>query len=416
MTADGNSAFAFLHALIRDAAYQLMPPSVRAALHDAAAAALESLPDDALPAASPEIANHLAAAIKWSGGYIDGNREIAQREIAACLRAGDWLAAQYRPLDAIATRERVIEHPLAAPAQRLTALLRCASACDAIGNSVHGAHFAERALTLALGEGHAVRDVAGAMILCGLFAMRSGEFARAEELFRDAIARTEAADDYMMGCRAIGNLASLCAAVGRHDEAVAGHLRVAELARARQDRVVEGLAAGNLAFAYAAMGRMDEAEQGFSNGLAIAREVNDQRSVCVCMGNLADVQFRRGLHAIAIANNNVALTVARETGNLRFEGVWLANAADMAARSPSATATDRVAAEAQFRSAIAIQGDVGDIANRAFAQGRFASLLGDLGRRDEALALYDESMAALESLKRVANLAEIAARRTVHFP
>jgi tetratricopeptide (TPR) repeat protein len=246
--------------------------------------------------------------------------------------------------------------------------------------------------------------------------MRSGEFARAEELFRDAIARTEAADDYMMGCRAIGNLASLCAAVGRHDEAVAGHLRVAELARARQDRVVEGLAAGNLAFAYAAMGRMGEAEQGFSNGLAIAREVNDQRSVCVCMGNLADVQFRRGLHAIAIANNNVALTVARETGNLRFEGVWLANAADMAARSPSATATDRVAAEAQFRSAIAIQGDVGDIANRAFAQGRFASLLGDLGRRDEALALYDESMAALESLKRVANLAEIAARRTVHFP
>jgi hypothetical protein len=58
--------YAFRHALTRDAAYQLMPPSARAALHVAAADLIDEI--GLADGFETELANHLQAAIAARGG------------------------------------------------------------------------------------------------------------------------------------------------------------------------------------------------------------------------------------------------------------------------------------------------------------------------------------------------------------
>jgi predicted ATPase len=65
MTPSGEDTYLFRHALTRQAAYDLLPPSDRARLHELAAASLDAQEGES---ATPEIADHLGLALAWWRG------------------------------------------------------------------------------------------------------------------------------------------------------------------------------------------------------------------------------------------------------------------------------------------------------------------------------------------------------------
>ncbi|MBE7490659.1 MAG: tetratricopeptide repeat protein [Planctomycetes bacterium] len=77
----GETAYVFRHALLRDAAYQLQPLTLRAALHRAAADVMEQAfgpGDDRLAPVAHELADHLALAIQ---GMPDAAADLGRREL-----------------------------------------------------------------------------------------------------------------------------------------------------------------------------------------------------------------------------------------------------------------------------------------------------------------------------------------------
>jgi predicted ATPase len=115
-----NDVYLFRHALTRDAAYQLMPPSARARLHAHAAAELETLVGDELDAASPDIADHLRIAIRWCD-QPDDLQTLSAREITAANDAADYLTRRDRHEDAIRMWHRVIDNAAATRLHKIAA-------------------------------------------------------------------------------------------------------------------------------------------------------------------------------------------------------------------------------------------------------------------------------------------------------
>jgi class 3 adenylate cyclase/tetratricopeptide (TPR) repeat protein len=85
----GASQHAFVHALVRDAAYAQLPRPARAARHVAAATWIESLPEDRAEDRAETLAHHYLAAIDLYGAAGEDTAELAARAVPALQEAGE---------------------------------------------------------------------------------------------------------------------------------------------------------------------------------------------------------------------------------------------------------------------------------------------------------------------------------------
>jgi len=93
----GASQYAFVHALVRDATYGQLPRASRASRHVAAAAWIESLPDDRAEDRAETLAHHYLTAIELYRAAGEDVGHLAARAVPALTEAGERSLALNAP-------------------------------------------------------------------------------------------------------------------------------------------------------------------------------------------------------------------------------------------------------------------------------------------------------------------------------
>ena len=347
---DAEGAYLFRHGVLRDAAYDLMPPSMRTTMHGLVADCLITLFAGKLQGVSAEIANHLA-----QGGTDRTDDEARFREMAA-----KYAEASYAHDEAVEHYRLLADNEALTNGRRAMALEQMAFILDISGRREQTDLVAAELAKLAIGDEELIRIERG---LRARIDMRQGRSVQAEQAFRELAAGYHANGNKVRELAALGNLNNVCKTLGKLDEAEGLCKRCLELAvelgdrnqecltlsnlatlygyredyasaedyakrgialaRKAGERHVEGGTLSTLALIYRRQGRPEEAEKTYNEALVILREIGSRLHEGVALGNLGSVVDTLGRHAEAITLYQQALAMHRRTGNRRFEGIHL---------------------------------------------------------------------------------------------
>lgn len=306
---DAEHAYLFRHAVLRDAAYGLQPPSARADLHKLALAILEHLvPDADRDAIARELAFH-AHQGQQADKQTTRSHGLIRKELDYELRAARWAEKTYHPDAAIASWLRCAHNPLATPAQKMLALTRSADWHANLGRG------READAVLAGAERWAVDDSTRRTLLAcrGNLARQSSRFAQAEQDYTQALALSsghEAA--VMLANRAVARMHQGRLAEAEQDFNEAGGIGGVGTS-ALQDHAI-------LAFH---SGRREESLRMFRDAADLAQSGGDPRIAATILANMASVLFNLGRSAEALAPLHQALSLQRQIGDLRGEASTL---------------------------------------------------------------------------------------------
>lgn len=346
---DAEGAYLFRHGVLRDAAYDLMPPSFRSTLHGLVADCLISIFYAKPDTVAGEIANHLAQA----------GPERAEEEFDFRERAARYAEQTFANEEAVGHYERIAANESLPPLKRVLALEQVFSIHDQTGD--HDAALNAVARADELGDDDELQALVQGMQ--GRVAMRKGDLAAAEKIYLKLLARHRARGEKRREITALGNLNSVYKTQGRLDEAeldlrralelsielgertdecrtlanlatLHGYRedyaaaedyarRAIELARKIDSRMIEGATLSTLALIQRRQGRLQEAEQTYNRALVILREIGLRLHEGVALGNLGSVLESLGRHDEAMELYRQAVEIHRHTGNRRFEGIHL---------------------------------------------------------------------------------------------
>ncbi|MCZ7607419.1 MAG: tetratricopeptide repeat protein [Planctomycetota bacterium] len=453
MQPSAETAYLFRHALLREAAYELQPPGVRARLHELAFHLIEQLyggraprppalddadapppPPHPADAVARELAGHARLARAESGELADARRLYLQRAAEAAQRACQDRAALECWLELAG-----LEHgAVAAEAQR-----RGAEAAFRTGDTARALALAEQAAQaqsennrlqgIALGTLATVQLVAGRLDeaeqtnwqalmihrefgdvtrqvtalgnLANVYTYRS-RLADAERTYEQVL---ELAPSPHARSVALVNLAGVYRATARHELAETTFLRALEGFRALGDRRVEGITIGNLGTVYEDVGRHEEAEHAYRQSIAIAREVGNRRSEGAVLGNLAKLLKKQGRGAESRSALLQAVAIHHEVGNRRFEGIALG---EVALLHVADGRTDDAARA--FEQALAIHAEVGNRRYLGRTRCEYALLLLQPGQAEPARTLWLSGADVLRGLDHAQDYATAEAAMRAH--
>lgn len=398
-----ESAYLFRHALLRDAAYQLMPPQTRSRLHRLALELLELVlgctpgrdldwtgPARPADAMAHELARHAAAAdeataCRW---YFHRAAEHAERVWRNDLALTLWqeLAARSDSPDRARCARRAAELHIAdgnlGPARSLVeaALAECADGSELMARLLDS-------------QGRICR-------IEGQHDQAAGCHGRALEIYAAL-----GDDKAVAACRA--NLASLLHQAGRPEAAMDLLQQSADTFARLGETRLHALARGNLAALHNEAGRAEHAESMLLEAIACLRDPVDRPLQAALLGNLAVVYAHSSRPELALATYRRVLAVHREVGNRRFEAVVLGNIA-VRLREAGKLAE---AAE-QFEAALRLLRDTGNRAHEAVHSCGYAACLVGLGQTARARELWQQGAKELRELGDEAGLA--SARAEMH--
>lgn len=355
-----ETAYLFRHALLRDAAYELQPPGVRARLHGLALEGLESL----------------------FGGVPPGH---------ATDVSGDAKSVPC-PIDAVAAELAEHAHRARTLAESDSEILlarealymrRAAEHAERAWHTSEAFRLWQRYAELAVGV-----DKTEAVRKAGMQALHSGHPKTAEAMFMEARRIASSVGDCPNEGMALANLALLYQQTGQFEASLQCYAPALELFRQAGNRRFEGVALGDMAGVYQQTGRLELAEQLHDQALAIHREVGNRRSEGVTIGNLAGVYQDTGRYELTERAFESAIAIHREVGNRRSEGTALGNLALLYLH------TGRVdLAEQTFAQALAIQREVGNRRSVGVLLGNAARVFHATGRSALALESFEQALA-----------------------
>jgi tetratricopeptide (TPR) repeat protein len=250
-----SGAYAFRHALTREAIYDELLVSERERLHGELADVLEAAGDTSAQRLA-DLAHH-----RYSAGD-------HPRALAAAVRAGLAADELYAHAEALVQYEHALElwdeADAVAGVDRVAIFARAAEAAASLGDPARAVGLAEQALAELDSEADPVR--------AGLLGARLGRFAWISGDPEGSLAAYEAAVQVIPATPPTQERAHVIAALS-HVHLVSGHHRVAaelateslEIARAVGAPAEEGASLSTLGSAYSTLGRLEE-------GLAMVRE------------------------------------------------------------------------------------------------------------------------------------------------
>jgi DNA-binding CsgD family transcriptional regulator len=310
-------AYAFRHALTRDAVYQDLLPGERVQLHTAYARELEDDPglagDDASVAAT--------LAVHWYAAH------DLPRALVASVRAGREAMAAYAPAEARRHLERALEVWWSVPdaeervgLDQVEVLELAAGATATSGDVVRALSLYQQALTQL---GTTTDPERAAMI-----AERRAFTLRMQGEDGAGIAELERALAWLPEGPSVARatvLATLAGSLMRlGEERAADMARTAlEATRAVGARAQEASALVTLGAAAAYREGADEGEAALREGLRIALEISDHDQAIRAYANLSDALEARGRHEAAAETARAGLELAERVGHRRSLGVFL---------------------------------------------------------------------------------------------
>lgn len=389
---DAESAYLFRHALLRDAAYELQPPSVRANLHSWALQLIEAALGGRAPAAAmlfdgvtPVLQPHGTDAVAL---------ELSEHASRSSGHAGAEVARRLYLRRAALLQDARYQHTLAMEihlrlAQCTDGLEQAQALLEAATSARYGWHHhrAEELLESAL-EKFRVLDhahgQAAVLIQQAEMAREGGAYAKALDLLDLAAALLERVHDKGARLRFRANRAIALWYAGRLDEAEAEFRAAIDGGRAQGNTRLVRIASGNFAGLLFQRGKKPEAEAMWQDALAMHRQARDPLFEGVVLGNLANLCSEAGRYDEAESLFRRALETQRATGNRRSEGITLGNLAGMYMRQ------QRISdAENPLSASIAILREVGDRRSEGMNVGNLATLRRQQGRLVEARELNE---------------------------
>ena len=340
----------FTHAVLQQAAYQLLPPSVRAGLHATAVELLADLPD---PPAG-DIALHARLARE---GVTQFDDSLVKVERVWLERAVTEAETSYRAADVIRLFQRLaLIHRDGSPEQvqtwcrlahALTDLNRIneaaplaeqalkvadelndpalqATACNALGaafrdgerNAESGGYY-RRARDLFRQNGDVAGQAKVALGLAGLLWIQ-GNLQEAEAVAREACELGEQALGSKAAAGAWMNRLGILIQSSKFDEAKLILKHLDGIASSNTD---PGLLMRIHAFRGYAWDVMDDKQQariGYATAMDLAQQTGNQAEIARCQTNLALLDMTEGCFAQARARHTAAERTAREHGDLRI--------------------------------------------------------------------------------------------------
>jgi len=276
-TREPQLAYSFRHVVIRDVAYESLPRSTRAQLHEQLAVFVEatrgSLDLDLL-------AYH----------YGQSNRVDKQREYFR--RAGVAAMAAYANEAAIAYFDRLAPL-LDDPRERFDLQMRRAGVFAHVGRSEEAAAVARNALSLAE-AGLDERCVAEAAHQLGEVLVPSGQFDEAHALLRRAAATWNAIGETSRQSDALAHDAAVYRMQAQPPEAAAAAQAAIATARACGAGLAQARALAVLGWAAFALGDAAQARNAYDEALSLARSHGDPRQIALALQDLAVLESRQG--------------------------------------------------------------------------------------------------------------------------
>lgn len=386
----GDEEYAWSHALLREAAYALLPKKDRARLHVAIAGRLEDL----VPRGGRRV-RALAASQRESAG---------DRAAAADL----WLVSAREALGEAAGLEC---YEYAREARRLvpTVETRILAARALTGLARHAEALEEALAAVATADLSPEQATRARVVLSIVHERRSdypGACAAAEEALALAPGpglRAEAA--WCVGS-AYFRLARFAEAHERFEEARACFAQPRAPGDPPPERDFPSRLENGLGLVRMTQGNYDEAEQHLLNSLRFVRESGSRRGVMVALSNLGIVRNRRGDFAGALRFYEEALPLAVLAGDSQQQAVILNNIGGSRYQLG-----DLDGAGTAWTEAHRLRLAVGDTAGAASTAMNLGLILRRRGDREGALRLFEEAEAVLRRLGSLNLLAEALSGR-----
>ncbi|MBO9541398.1 AAA family ATPase [bacterium] len=230
-------------------------------------------------------------------------------------------------------------------------------------------------------------DRALAYSLWGIATYRLEGPAAALILYQESLAMRERLGAEAAVAGSLSNLGSAYYELGRWDEALAAFEGAIGTFERLGERLHETIALNNSAHVLLNRGELDEAERRYRRALALKQQMNEQPGIAAALCNLGNTLSRRGDHSGARACLDEAISRLERVG----EGEILAEVYQIAGMAAIAAGDDRRARQLLTR--------VRDLSHRlsreaplAVALRGYAILAQRAGHHDEALALAWESV------------------------
>ncbi|MBE7491776.1 MAG: tetratricopeptide repeat protein [Planctomycetes bacterium] len=387
MTSSGQ-VYLFRHALLRDAAYELQPPSDRARLHALALHLMEQafggqapLPGAGAfePHGTDAVALELAGHARVSGNesrlrlYLERAAEVAERSFHNHEALECW-----RELAVLLADDRSAE-----------VLRRAAIIAFHVGDIGLAEQLAKSSLDCARSGGHRRHEGLAFGALANIF-RETGRLQESQAAYEAALAIHREVGNISAEGIELGNLGGLLTQVGRLKEAEQSMRRAMEIHRRAGNRRSEGTVLSALGTLCHHAGDPEQARQLTLQALAIHRADGNRQNEGVALGNLAALEQYSGNLSVAESLTREALGIYRQTGSRGSQGVALGNLASLL------TLQERFEeARSLFDEALAIHREVGSLRFEGVHTCELALLLMQQGRLSEARATWSHGASLL---------------------
>jgi predicted ATPase/transcriptional regulator with XRE-family HTH domain/Tfp pilus assembly protein PilF len=214
-----------------------------------------------------------------------------------------------------------------------------------MGHFEEGRRWLEQSLALDSGAPSGPRG--NTLLGAGVMAFFQGEFALAEERWREALAVFQALDNTRGIAYSYGNLGLVADAAEDYDRARESYEAALALFRQLQDRAYVAYMLHNLGLIAYFQEEYERAAALYAESLATVRERGDQQSVPITLGNMGLVAFAQGDYARALELQREALTLGRQLSNKPWLARSLANFAQIAAATDEPERAARLFAAAE---------------------------------------------------------------------
>lgn len=376
-TVFAEQEYFYRHAMLRDAAYGLLPPSERALLHGFALDALEAvLTADQQESHAFELALHAQRASE-----VDPSFE--PRCLALFRKALDWSTRNHRHTHALAIAQAILAHRLATTDDRILA-------GNAGGNALRmvGRYDEALALLKPLADelaGQESRDAVRVSSTLATVLLRLRDPQAAVHFARNA-AICRKLNDHAMEARSLANLALTYFEAG--DPAAQEVLKQAHEAALRAgDNKIRGVILGHTARLLHHNAAFAAARDAYEAAIAASRACDDRISEAVNTSNLAEL-LRTTNDPAAAEFMERALRLANEVDDRMLEMNTLSNFALLLGET-----RQHGQAVQLLEKAYRIACELGDLHSMCIMLSNQADLLVRLGSMDRALQCSDDALA-----------------------
>ncbi len=338
--------YIFLHAMIRDAAYEIQLKERLRQLHDLAGKAIEAIYNDDLYNHSEELAEHYEKAensakarfyLENAGDkardnyqnikalsfydrllkYLETEKD-SEKIIEIMLNMGDILNLINRLNDAGKTYKKALELSEKIKNQALTVDCRnsMGNILRILGKIKEAESMFEESLQSAVNIDYK-NGMAASLRNIGIIHFFRRNYEKAMECYAKDIAINRETGNQRGISIAMGNIGLIYKDQGNYKKAMEHYRYSLEICNTIGDKRGAGIAYGNIGNIYAYLCEYEKAMENYQQKMAICSEIGDKKELNLTIGNMGNIYFYQGKYSLAMQYYKRYLSLSIEIGDKR---------------------------------------------------------------------------------------------------